>query len=155
MAFAAGVLGVLFRVAEAAIFVAVVDKGQYVEGNSLVYGSRAMSFMAGPSLGGLLVQAFSAPFALLADALSFLGSAFFLIGLASEQATSAASTGAVATTSAAIRYANGLAAAAAPQLPCVSATVAVVMPQNGHGTPVSVRSGQGRPCPPVWAVSSG
>jgi predicted MFS family arabinose efflux permease len=58
--------------------VAVVDKGQYVEGNSLVYGSRAMSFMAGPSLGGLLVQAFSAPFALLADALSFLGSAFFL-----------------------------------------------------------------------------
>ncbi|MGH3124906.1 MAG: hypothetical protein ACRDND_28315 [Streptosporangiaceae bacterium] len=33
--------------------------------------------MAGLSAGGLLVQALSAPFALAADALSFLGSAFF------------------------------------------------------------------------------
>jgi predicted MFS family arabinose efflux permease len=34
--------------------------------------------MAGPSLGGILTQALSAPFALLADAASFLGSAVFL-----------------------------------------------------------------------------
>jgi predicted MFS family arabinose efflux permease len=43
-----------------------------------VYGSRAFSFVGGPSLGGILVQALSAPLALLADAVSFLGSAFFL-----------------------------------------------------------------------------
>jgi len=58
--------------------VALVDSGRYVEGSSLVYGSRAMSFVAGNSLGGLLVQALTAPFAIAADALSFLGSAFFL-----------------------------------------------------------------------------
>jgi len=37
-----------------------------------------MSFVAGPSAGGLLAQALSAPFAIVADALSFLGSAFCL-----------------------------------------------------------------------------
>jgi len=49
-----------------------------LEGNSLVHGSRSFSAVAGPSLGGLLVQIFSAPFALLADAVSFLLSALFL-----------------------------------------------------------------------------
>jgi MFS family permease len=78
VAFAAGTLSVLFTVSDSAIFVALVDADRYVQGNSLVYGSRAVSFVAGPSLGGLLVQALSAPLAIAADALSFLGSAFFL-----------------------------------------------------------------------------
>jgi MFS family permease len=76
--FAVGTLSVLFSVSDRAVFVALVESGRYVEGSSLVYGSRAMSFVAGNSLGGLLVQALTAPFALAADALSFLGSAFFL-----------------------------------------------------------------------------
>ena len=39
----------------------------------------AVTFAAGgPSAGGVLVQVLSAPFAIVADALSFLGSAFFL-----------------------------------------------------------------------------
>ena len=46
--------------------------------SSLIYGSRAMSFVTGPSLGGLLTQLLTAPFAIVVDALSFLGSAFFL-----------------------------------------------------------------------------
>jgi MFS family permease len=78
VAFATGTLSILFNVSDGALFVALVDKDAYVEGNALLHGSRAMSLMAGPSAGGLLVQALSAPFALLADALSFLGSAFFL-----------------------------------------------------------------------------
>ena len=68
----------LFTVSDAVLFVSLVPADRYVEGNSLVYGSRALSFVGGPSIGGLLVQALSAPFALAADALSFLGSAFFL-----------------------------------------------------------------------------
>ncbi len=44
---------------------------QFIEGNSLVNGSRSFSYIAGPSLGGLLVQAFSAPFTILADAVSY------------------------------------------------------------------------------------
>lgn len=78
VAFAAGALSVFFNVSDAALFVAVVPGDQYLQGNSLVYASRALSFVAGPSIGGVLVQALSAPVAIVADALSFLGSAFFL-----------------------------------------------------------------------------
>jgi MFS family permease len=78
IAFAAGTLSVLFNVSDTALFVSVVPKEQYLDGNSLLFSSRALSFVAGSSIGGLLVQALSAPFAIAADALSFLGSAFFL-----------------------------------------------------------------------------
>ncbi len=78
VAFGTGVLSVAFNVSDAALFVAVVPAERYLEGNSLVYASRALSFVGGPSIGGLLVQVFSAPLAVVYDALSFLGSAFFL-----------------------------------------------------------------------------
>jgi uncharacterized membrane protein YoaK (UPF0700 family) len=76
--FAAGTLSILFNVADSALFVSIVKPEQYVDGQSLIYGSRAMSFLVGPSLGGLLTQLLSAPYALVVDAVSFLGSAFFL-----------------------------------------------------------------------------
>ena len=78
VAFGEGVLAVLFNVSNSALFVAVVPQDQYLQGNSLIYASRALSFVGGPSLGGLLVQLLSAPVAVIADALSFLGSAFYL-----------------------------------------------------------------------------
>src|SRR6516165_5767224 len=76
--FAAGTLAVLFNVSDSALFVSIVAPERYVDGQSLIYGSRALSFVGGPSAGGLLAQALTAPFAIAADALSFLGSAFFL-----------------------------------------------------------------------------
>jgi MFS family permease len=76
--FAAGALSILFNVADATMFVSIVEPAQYVDGQSLLYGSRAMSFLVGPSVGGLLTQLLTGPFAIVADALSFLGSAFFL-----------------------------------------------------------------------------
>jgi MFS family permease len=78
VAFGVGVLSVLFTVSDSALFVAVVPADRYLDGNSLIYSSRALSFVGGPSVGGLLVQALSAPAAVAADALSYLGSAFFL-----------------------------------------------------------------------------
>ena len=78
VAFAAGSLSVLFTVSNATLFVTLVPEDQYVDGNSLIYSSRALSFVGGPSLGGLLTQLLSAPLAIGTDALSFLGSAFFL-----------------------------------------------------------------------------
>jgi MFS family permease len=78
VAFAAGAMSVFFTVSDSALFVAVVPADSYLEGNSLIYASRALSFVGGPSLGGLLVQVLSAPAAVVVDALSFLGSAFFL-----------------------------------------------------------------------------
>ncbi len=76
--FAAGTLSIVFSVSDGTLFVSIVAEDQYVDGQSLIYGSRALSFVGGPSVGGLLVQVLSAPFAIAADALSFLGSAFFL-----------------------------------------------------------------------------
>src|SRR4051812_21608193 len=78
VAFAAGSLGVLFSVAYDIVFVALLDREQYIEGSSLLNGSRAASIVAGNSVAGLLVQALTAPIALLLDALSYLGSALFI-----------------------------------------------------------------------------
>jgi MFS family permease len=78
VSFLIGTLSVLFFVAYSTLFVSLVPRDRYLEANSLLNGSRAFSFVAGPSIGGLLVQVFSAPGALIADALSFLVSAFSL-----------------------------------------------------------------------------
>ena len=78
VAFLAGALTVLFNVSDASLFVAIVPRERFVEASSLLNGSRAFSFVAGPRVAGVLVQALTAPGALLADALSFLGSGALL-----------------------------------------------------------------------------
>jgi MFS family permease len=78
VAFATGCFAVLFDLSYSTVFVSITAREHYVEGNALVNGSRSFSFVGGPSLGGLLVQLFSAPFALVADTVSFLVSALFL-----------------------------------------------------------------------------
>jgi predicted MFS family arabinose efflux permease len=65
-------------VCQPTLFVSLVPDDAYLEGNSLLYGSRALSFTGGPSVGGVLVELLGAPLAVAADAVSFLGSAFFL-----------------------------------------------------------------------------
>jgi MFS family permease len=76
--FAVGTLDVLFFVAYTALFVSVVPRDRYVEGGSLLNGSRAMSVIVGQSGAGLLVATFSAPGAIVLDALTFLVSALTL-----------------------------------------------------------------------------
>jgi MFS family permease len=76
--FLAGTLSVFFQVSSASLFVTMVKRDRYLEGQALLTGTRAFSFLAGPSLSGILIQAFSAPIALAADALSFLVSALCL-----------------------------------------------------------------------------
>jgi MFS family permease len=78
VAFAVGSLTVLFWVSYNAIFAALLAREDYMTGSALLNGSRAVSFMAGTSIGGLLVQALTAPVALLADAVSFVASAVFM-----------------------------------------------------------------------------
>jgi hypothetical protein len=67
----------------------------------------------------------------------------------------ATSNGAVPAARIATRQASGLVVAAVTHWPCAIATVADVMPQNGHGTPVSARSGHGMPWFPSSAMSVG
>ena len=78
VAFLIGTASTFFEVANSTLFVSVVKPDQYVPANSLLNGARAMSFAAGPSLGGALVQWLTAPVALLFDAVSFLFSAVLL-----------------------------------------------------------------------------
>jgi predicted MFS family arabinose efflux permease len=75
VAFLVGTFDVLFFVSYTTLFVSMVPPERYVEGNSLLNGSRAMSFVFGQSAAGLLVSALTAPGALLLDAFSFLASA--------------------------------------------------------------------------------
>jgi MFS family permease len=77
--FAAGVLTVFFEVGYQAILPDLVDRDRLVEGNSRLEISRSAAQVLGPGLGGYLVGILSAPIAILADAISYLGSAAFLL----------------------------------------------------------------------------
>jgi MFS family permease len=85
VAFLTGSLSVLFYVAYGAFFQVVVPREHYVEANSLIHGSRAFSFLAGTSAGGILVQVLSGPYALALDAGSFIWSAIFLGRIDAEE----------------------------------------------------------------------
>ncbi len=76
--FLVGTLSVLFFVSYSTLFVSLVPREDYLSATALLNGSRALSYVSGPSIGGLLVQILSAPVALLADAGSFLVSALSL-----------------------------------------------------------------------------
>jgi MFS family permease len=78
VAFVVGSLSVIFDIAWNTVYVAVTRRDQYIQANSLLNGSRSISSVGGPAIGGVLVQVLGAPLALAADALSFIGSALFL-----------------------------------------------------------------------------
>lgn len=83
--FLAGSMGVIFNVATQGLFVAVVPRARYLEGTALSRGTYSFSWVAGPGLGGLLVQALSAPIAILADVVSFVGSGFLLRSMSADE----------------------------------------------------------------------
>ena len=78
IAFAIGTLSLFFEVAHGSLFASLVARPDYIDANALINGTRAMSYVAGPSIGGVLVQVLTAPFALLADVFSYLVSALLL-----------------------------------------------------------------------------
>jgi MFS family permease len=78
VAFGAGALAVVFNVSDASLFQTIVPRDRFVEASSLLNGSRAFSFVAGPTVAGFLVRAVTAPGALVVDALSFLCSGALL-----------------------------------------------------------------------------
>ena len=76
--FLAGSMAVIFDIAWNTLLVAVVRRDAFVQANALFSGSRALAFVGGPPLAGVLVQLLTAPVALITDALSFIGSALYL-----------------------------------------------------------------------------
>jgi MFS family permease len=79
--FAAGTLTVFFDVAYQAILPELVERDRLQEGNSRLEISRSGAQVLGPGLGGYLVGVLTAPIAIGVDALSYLVSAAFLVGI--------------------------------------------------------------------------
>lgn len=76
--FVAGCSAVVGVIAASSFLPAVVGRERLVEANSRLRGSDAVSQVAGPGLAGVLVQVAGAPYAILADAVSFLFSALVI-----------------------------------------------------------------------------
>jgi len=76
--FLVGVCTVFFDVAYMSYLPTLVDRSEIIEGNSKLQISASTAQISGPGIGGLLVEIFSAPYAVLIDALSYVASALFL-----------------------------------------------------------------------------
>lgn len=76
-----GVCTVFFDVAYQSYLPQLVERDLLVEGNSKLQASESVSQIAGPSLGGVLIQALTAPYAVLLDAVSFLWSASWVLSI--------------------------------------------------------------------------
>jgi MFS family permease len=81
IAFVAGALTVFFEIAYQSILPELVERDRLAEGNSRLEVSRSAGQVIGPGIGGALVGFVGAPIAIIADALSYVGSAAFLIGI--------------------------------------------------------------------------
>jgi MFS family permease len=80
-AFLAGAMTVLFRSAYGPFIPTLVGRDLLVDANAKLALSDSAARVVGPSLGGLLVQLVTAPFAILLDAVSFLVSAIAVIAV--------------------------------------------------------------------------
>jgi MFS family permease len=76
--FVTGTLTVFFDVAYQAYLPSLVGREHLVDGNSKLEATRSGAHLGGPGLAGVLIGAVTAPYAVVADALSFVGSAAFL-----------------------------------------------------------------------------
>jgi MFS family permease len=81
VAFCMGALTVFFDLSYTQFFVSLVHRSQFLDANSKLHTSRALSYVGGPATGGFLVQLLGGPVALLADAFSFVASAVALRGV--------------------------------------------------------------------------
>ena len=87
-----GVLTVFFDVAYQSYLPELVTNEELVEGNAKLEATRGVAAVTGPSLGGFLVQAFTAPYAVLVDAVSFLWSASWVTAIRAANPTDQAAT---------------------------------------------------------------
>lgn len=78
VAFLVGALSVFFDVTHQSFVPALVEPAQLLDGNAKLQMSYSVAQLTGPGLGGVLVQALTAPIAVVVDAGSYLGSAALL-----------------------------------------------------------------------------
>ncbi len=86
VALAVGMLSMFFRLGWVAYLPLTVGRDRLVEGTSALEAAGTAVGIAGPGVGGLLVQALTAPVALVVDAASFLVSAINLTRIRTREA---------------------------------------------------------------------
>ncbi|MQY02121.1 MFS transporter [Actinomadura macrotermitis] len=85
VALVAGTMTVLFEVAAPSLLPSLVAPERLVDGNSRLEMSRAGAEAVGPGLGGVVVQAVTAPLAIIVDVVSFLASAVLLARIGTRE----------------------------------------------------------------------
>jgi MFS family permease len=79
--FSVGIATVFFDVAYQSYLPALVERTQIIDGNAKLEISRSAAQFGGPGVAGVLIGWLKAPAAILIDAISFLGSAIFLLAI--------------------------------------------------------------------------
>ncbi len=83
--FTTGVLTVFFDVAYQSYLPALVDREYLIEGNSKLEVTRSAGQLAGPAAAGGLIQALTAPYAVVWDSVSFFISGAFLVAIRKKE----------------------------------------------------------------------
>jgi len=81
VAFVVGVLTVFFDVAYQSYLPSLVERERLLEGNSKLQVTASGAQLGGPGLAGALMGVIAAPYAILADAVSFVASSAFVLGI--------------------------------------------------------------------------
>jgi predicted MFS family arabinose efflux permease len=81
----AGLLTVIFDVAYQSLLPSLVPGDQLLEGNAKLALTASTAEMIGPAMAGMLIQALTAPIAILVDSFSFLGSAASLLAIRTRE----------------------------------------------------------------------
>lgn len=76
-----GAASVLFEIADHAYLPVLVQREQLVDANASLSATEAVAEIGGPALAGALFQVLAAPFAIAANAATYLISALFLAGI--------------------------------------------------------------------------
>jgi len=79
-----GLASALFANADVSILPRLVGKEQLVEANSRLQSTESIAELTGPGVAGVLIDLLTAPVAIIADALTFLWSAFWLFRIPKE-----------------------------------------------------------------------
>jgi Na+/melibiose symporter-like transporter len=91
--FAAGTLTVLYQLADFAFLPRVVATTELLDANGKLSASQSAAEISGKGVGGLFVQAVSAPFAVVLDAMSYLLSAISLRRITVDESSSTPASG--------------------------------------------------------------
>ncbi|HEV8546067.1 MAG TPA: MFS transporter, partial [Candidatus Limnocylindrales bacterium] len=98
--FTNGVMTVFFDVADMSYLPTILERDQLVEGNSKIQVSNSSAQILGQPVGGGLVALLSAPFAVIIDAVSYIGSALLIFSIRRKEQPGTATSSSSGTVSA-------------------------------------------------------